>query len=96
MSDLVQNDIRLGDYVRSTDHGYKGRVYQLHDNFKETGESEAWFRGQEIPLDPKEHDIPWVSVLVDEGGAICAPITRVVTIAPFDFSNPWASKYFRD
>jgi hemimethylated DNA binding protein len=71
----------IGDYVRTTDHNFRGRVYKLHPDG--CPESELWLRRQSIPV--REHkDEPWISVLVNGGGAVAVPTARAFLIEPFE------------
>jgi heat shock protein HspQ len=74
---------QIGDYVRGTDYGIRGRVTRLHDRCPEDQE---WIDLQEIPVTDVV-DEPWIDVLVHGGGAVHLPVSRALKIEPFDFAN---------
>ena len=79
--------VRLGSYVRTSRHGYTGRVYEIHDHCPESAE---WIRGQEIPLEGEyaEGLGTWYSILVHDGGAVVVPADSVELIDPIEgFDN---------
>lgn len=90
-----ENEARLGDFVTTNKHGHRGRVYMIHHNFGETGESMDWFRAQVRALEESMLKERWISILCHEGGAVLVPESEVVLTAPFEFDNPWAGTYFR-
>ena len=91
-----KNEVRLGDFVTTKKHGHRGRVFMIHHNFKETGESMDWFRGLVPALEEATLTERWISILCHGGGAVQVPESDVEAWkAPFEFDNPWADTYFR-
>ena len=87
---------RLGDYVETTAHGHRGRVTSIDEIFADTGSTNFWFRQQKPAYDKADKLQRWISILVHGGGSVCVAESRVKSVEKFDFSNPYAAKYFRD
>ena len=85
----------LGDWVETSTFGYIGRVYAIHHHCPE---DEAWLAGQMIPIPAELVDRPWVSVMVDGGGAVVVPISlcRVLDDHPTRLRHWSAGLYFRE
>ena len=88
-------DVRLGDYVETSIHKHRGRVTDISE-WCDAGNSNAWFRMQTPPYDKAQKMERWITVLVHGGGSVCVAESRVGIVEKFDFSNPYADKYFRD
>lgn len=86
-----RKDLFLGQYVRTTRHGYTGRVVQRHYSCPETAD---WIASQSLPLTPEQVDGPWVSILVHDGGAIVTPEDSVEVIPRFVFRHRDRDDYF--
>ena len=63
----------LGDWVQTADYGYVGRVYAMHHYCPQ---DEDWLACPQLPVPEDLLGQPWVSVLVDGGGAVVVPISR--------------------
>ena len=85
----------LGDWVKTTDYGYVGRVCAMHHYCPQ---DEAWLAAQAIPVPEELIDKPWVAVLVDGGGAVVVPISlcRVLEDHPERLRHWSAAMYFGD
>lgn len=72
---------KLGSYVRTSDHGHTGRIYEIHDGCPEGA---AWRMGQEVPLQGEyaEGRGTWYSILVHPAGAVVVPADLVAVIEP--------------
>lgn len=72
---------KIGSYVRTSRHGYTGRVYQVHDRCPEGA---AWRMGQSVALEGKyaEGRGTWYSILVHPAGAVVVPADSVEVIEP--------------
>jgi len=88
-------DVRIGDYVETVFHKHRGRVTNISE-WCDAGNSNAWFRMQNPPYDKAQKMERWISILCDGSGSVCVAESRVGIIPKFDFSNPYAEKYFRD
>ena len=88
--------IRLGDYVETEFHGYKGRVTGIAQCFDDTNETNSWFIRQEPSYDKEAKMERWISILCHNGGAVLVAESRVNQIGKFDFKNPYADEYFAD
>lgn len=88
------SEIVLGSYVNVPQYGYLGRVKDKYHWFGETPEDEEWLDMQRPPIVEDEVHGPWVSILVDGGGSVLFPLSRVEPTEPFELRNPFASFYF--
>jgi hypothetical protein len=86
---------RLGDCVTVSGSDQKGRVYHIHQSFRETGEGDGWFNGQNHPYTEADKLDRWVSILTDGGGAIVVAEKRLTIVPMFDVKNPYIAQYFR-
>ena len=95
MSVATERQPVLGDWVRTTDYGYVGRVYALHHYCPE---DERWLAAQMIPIPEALVNKPWCSVLVDGGGAVVVPISlcSVLDDHPKRIRHWGADLYFRE
>lgn len=86
--------IKIGDYVQTSRHGYRGRVYKI-ERLKPSDAD--WAEGQSIPLTLEECLGEFVGILVHDGGAVSTPITSCVKIPPIvNFRHHTAKNYFED
>lgn len=91
---MAKPTLKVGDYVRTTRHGYMGRVYK----FERLGPDAAdWIRGQTIPLTLEQCLGEFVGILVHDGGAVLMPIDSCVKIPAIKgFKHHTAKNYFED
>lgn len=80
----------VGARVRTHDHGYVGRIVQLHDTCPMGA---AQRMSQDVPLDDADVVAPWISVHVEGGGSMYAPTTRATVIEAAPESEGRASRY---
>jgi hypothetical protein len=85
--------IKHGDYVETSRHGYRGRVY----NIKRLEPCDAdWIRAQSIPVTLEQALGLWNSILVHDGGSVLSPIDTSSKIKPIKgFKHPCAKEYFK-
>ena len=92
--DTIANNIVFGDYVRSTNHGHTGRVYQFETL---TAEDQSWVNYQNIKLSQAQQQEPMICILVHNSGAVSVPANTCVRILPIaDFNHPYNDEYFSD
>jgi heat shock protein HspQ len=85
----------LGDYVRTKNHGHRGRVVAIHTSFFRTGENKQWLDGQEIPVTEEERLGKWYSILCIDGGSVLVSESDIVEKEnPYPLNNVWESEYF--
>ena len=84
----------LGSYVKTRQHSYAGRVINVCSTFADTHADDEWFDGLRPRLPKRTKGEPWFGVLVHGGGAVWAPLSDLDVIAPFEFKNLNAAKYF--
>lgn len=86
---MATRKIKFGDYVRTSRHGNRGRVYKIE---RLGPESADWIRAQSIPVTLEQALGEWVGILCDDptgrghGGAVLSPIdscTKIPTIKGF-------------
>lgn len=84
--------IQHGDYVATSRHGYRGRVYKFE---RLTNASQEWVDAQSIRPTIEEIQGEWVGILTDGGGAVLTPISACWKIPPIEgFKHPCAKEYF--
>lgn len=83
----------LGDYVKTNTYGYTGRVYAVHHGCPEGA---AWMEAQMVPIreEAKTATYRWLSILVQDGGAVVVPEYDAEKIASFTLDNPWTTHYW--
>jgi len=88
----------LGDYVVTKSHEHRGRVTGIDHIFGETGESEAWFQGQQPPRDESTKEEKWYSILcANDNGSVVVPESDLLKLEePYALNNIWEVDYFRD
>lgn len=85
--------LHLGDYVRETETGYRGRVYRIDHS---CCEDESWLAGQMHPFTPEQLKERWFGVLTANGGSIMSCESRLERVVKFDLNNNWEDYYFGD
>lgn len=95
MSVATERQPVLGDWVRTSEYGYVGRVHAIHHYCPQ---SEDWLAMQAIPVPEELVGRPWCSVLVDGGGSVVVPISKcsVLDEHPRKLRHWNAGMYFRD
>lgn len=99
-TDSSGKPIILGSYVRDSPYRRLGRVYGVDIIFSETSEGRrsdggaGWLSEQVVPISNEERRGVWVSVLVDKGGSILVPASRLEVVDPFLLDNDFAAIYF--
>ena len=85
----------LGEYVKTKNHGHRGRVTAVYHSFNETRENEEWVKGQTIKVTEEELKGRWYSVLCFEGGSVLVSENDIVEKEePYPLNNLWENDYF--
>ena len=75
------NKIKLGDFVKSSNHGHTGRAYKIEqpDN-SWTG----WLSAQSIQANVEQVRGNWIGILCNEHGAVSVPEDTCTVIPPIE------------
>lgn len=75
-----------GQFVRvSSREGIvvRGRIKKVYVDFEDTEEGKDWLIIQRVPFRESELLEPWYSILIEHGGVMLQPQSRLENIAPF-------------
>ena len=82
-----------GDFVRSEQYGYEGRIYGI--GYMTDPRGVAWMDIQSIPFTATQRREPFVSILVNTGGSVQVPLSLIKRIKPIkDFHHRDMAVYF--
>lgn len=76
--------LKIGDYVKTANYGYTGRIYGFEDR---RTISDDWFDLQTIQPTEDQKNGVWVKVLVHEGGAVVCAYNTVKRVPKFKLEN---------
>jgi len=86
---------KLGQYVKTINHNYRGRISKKHHIFNDTNHSDEWFMAQKPALPEEMISEKWYSILTHNGGSILVPESGIEKqILPFKLINNWEGYYF--
>ncbi len=85
----------VGDYVRDTVHGDRGRVKAKDLLYRGTGVIDTWFREQRPKLERGTLDQEWCAILMEGGGSTYRPEACLETVDPFGLRNRYEGRFFR-
>jgi hypothetical protein len=98
MSKLIKTSmpvgIQFGEYVTTSRHNYKGRVYSSGILDIADPLVLEWIEIQNIPVTEEQTKGTWLSILVHNGGSVVAPLDSITVIDKFDFINRDSEKTF--
>tara|TARA_B100000676_G_C17587082_1_gene585045 strand:+ start:100 stop:555 length:456 start_codon:yes stop_codon:yes gene_type:complete len=81
----VDNKISFfrGQFVRVTSRDVRGRIKNVYMDYEDTEEGKDWLRIQHVPFKESELLEPWYTILIEHGGAMLQPQSRLENIPSF-------------